>query len=119
MLPAAPLCPAKGQPPNPATLELGWLSEVIAARRGTDPSASWSARLLADPALAARKVGEEAVETMVAALGSEGSERLVEEAADLIYHLLALLAGQGVPAAAVATTLAARRRPPARGKEER
>jgi phosphoribosyl-ATP pyrophosphohydrolase/phosphoribosyl-AMP cyclohydrolase len=104
--------------PNPAALELGWLAEVIAARRGADPAKSWSARLLADPALAARKVGEEAVETMVAALGAEGAERLAEEAADLLYHLLALLAGQQVPPSAVAATLAARRRPPATREEK-
>jgi phosphoribosyl-ATP pyrophosphohydrolase/phosphoribosyl-AMP cyclohydrolase len=101
--------------PNPAALELGWLAEVIAARRDSDPAASWSARLLGDPALAARKVGEEAVETMVAALGGEGGDRLAEEAADLVYHLLALLAGQGVAPAAVAERLAARRRPAASG----
>lgn len=94
--------------PNPARLELGWLAAVLASRRGADPSASYTARLLAAgiPRIA-QKVGEEGVETAIAAVvasqekteGGEGGERrraLVGEAADLLYHLLVLLAASGV-----------------------
>ena len=43
------------------------LSAVIESRKGGDPAASYTARLLADPSLAAKKLGEEAVETVIAA----------------------------------------------------
>jgi phosphoribosyl-ATP pyrophosphohydrolase len=55
----------------------------------------------------ARKVGEEAVELAVAAL-DEGDERVVEEAADLVYHLYVLLAARGLDAAAVEDELTRR-----------
>ena len=83
------------------------LEATIAARRGGDPSHSYTARLLADPKLAAKKLGEEAVETVIAAL-SEDKDALTREAADLIYHLIALLAGREVSLGDVAQVLAAR-----------
>jgi phosphoribosyl-ATP pyrophosphohydrolase/phosphoribosyl-AMP cyclohydrolase len=100
--------------PNPARLELGWLAGVIAGRRGSPPEASYTARLLVQglPRVA-QKVGEEAVEAVVAALapaGPEGDRELVAEAADLLYHLAVLLEARGVPVAAVAAELAARHR---------
>ena len=55
----------------------------------------------------ARKVGEEAVEVTVAAL-DESDERLVEEAADLVYHLYVLLAARGLDIAQVEDALKAR-----------
>ena len=55
----------------------------------------------------ARKVGEEAVEVMVAAF-SENDERVVSEAADLVYHLYVLLAARGLDPAQVEDALAAR-----------
>ncbi len=58
----------------------------------------------------ARKVGEEAVELMVAAL-DEADERVVEEAADLVYHLYVLLAARGLDIARVEDELARRGRP--------
>ncbi len=83
------------------------LAAVIASRRGADPAASWSARLLADRPLAAKKLAEEAVETaLAAALGDR--EGLIAESADLIYHWLALLAGAGVELDEVAAALEAR-----------
>jgi phosphoribosyl-ATP pyrophosphohydrolase/phosphoribosyl-AMP cyclohydrolase len=102
--------------PNPATLELGWLWQVLEGRRGADPDSSYTARLLAEglPRVA-QKVGEEAVETVIAALTASGGtssevasggtsgaasggtdQSLVEEASDLLYHLLVLLLAKGV-----------------------
>lgn len=67
------------------------LGDVIAARRSTDPTTSYVARLHdgGNP-LAARKLGEEAVETMVAALTNDRAG-LTSEAADLLFHLMVLL----------------------------
>ncbi len=84
--------------PNPAALELGWLWQVLEGRRGADPVTSYTACLLAEglPRVA-QKVGEEAVETVIAALTGEADRQpLVEEASDLLYHLLVLLLAKGV-----------------------
>lgn len=78
--------------------ELGYLDELFAEiekRRAADPGESYTAQLLADMPRAARKVGEEAVETVVAALSGSDQE-LISEMADLTYHLLALLAARGL-----------------------
>lgn len=83
------------------------LTATLEARRGADPSVSWTAKLIADPSLAARKLGEEAVEAVVAAL-SQDEAALASEAADVIYHLLALLAAKGVSTDAVAAVLEGR-----------
>ncbi len=83
------------------------LSATIAARRDADPAASWSARLLNDPELAAKKLAEEAVELSLAAVAGR-REGVVAESADLIYHWMALLAGAGVTLDEVAKALAAR-----------
>jgi phosphoribosyl-ATP pyrophosphohydrolase len=72
------------------------LSDVIQSRRGGDPATSRTARLFhRGPAKIAQKVGEEAVETAIAAL-VEPRERLVSESADLLYHLLVLWAATEV-----------------------
>lgn len=72
------------------------LAAIVAARRGADPSDSYSAKLLAGgPARAAQKLGEEAVETVLAAV-SGNREALRAEAADLLYHLIVLLAAADV-----------------------
>lgn len=72
------------------------LAAVIADRQANPRAGSYTCELLASgPPLIARKVGEEAVETLVAAL-SEDDGRLTSEAADLIYHLLVLLAARGL-----------------------
>ena len=83
------------------------LDAVIASRVGGDSSASYTAKLLADPALAAKKLGEEAVETVIAAL-QDDKDALAGESADLIYHLLVLLRAKGVDVEAVAAKLEAR-----------
>jgi phosphoribosyl-ATP pyrophosphohydrolase len=75
---------------------LSLLESTILARRGADPSASYVAKLRAQgKAKMAQKLGEEAVETVIAALGGD-REALTGEAADLLFHLLVLLADGGV-----------------------
>jgi phosphoribosyl-ATP pyrophosphohydrolase/phosphoribosyl-AMP cyclohydrolase len=76
---------------------LNRLAATIADRARARPSGSYTARLLdqGTPKVA-QKVGEEAVETVVAALAEDGA-RLTSEAADLLYHLLVLLEAKGQP----------------------
>lgn len=86
---------------------IGRLAATIESRRGADPASSWSAKLLADPALAAKKLAEEAVETALAAVQGD-QDAVAAESADLIYHWLVLLAAQGVSLDDVAAKLEAR-----------
>jgi len=83
------------------------LAAVIESRRGADPAQSWSAKLLADPALAAKKLGEEAIETVLAAAKGD-KDALAAESADLVYHWLVVLAAAGVSLDDVAAKLEAR-----------
>ena len=86
-------------------LTLARLEAVIAARRGADPESSYVARLNAKGLRKiAQKLGEEAVETVIAAL-AEDRAALVGEAADLVFHLLILLGAKGVPLADVLAEL--------------
>lgn len=72
------------------------LAETIRARREAAPDSSYTRQLLdAGPGRCAKKLGEEAVETIIAGT-SEGDEALRQEAADLLYHLLVLLECRGV-----------------------
>lgn len=67
------------------------LENIISARAGADPKSSYTARLLGEGTRRiAQKVGEEGVETALAAVGGDSQETL-GEAADLLYHLLVLL----------------------------
>ena len=87
-----------------------WLWRTVAERAMERPEGSYVARLLDEGVAAcARKVGEEAVETVVAAT-TESDERLVEELADLWFHSYILLAARGLDPAAVEGELARRRR---------
>ena len=86
---------------------LARLAAVIESRKGVDPSASYTAKLLADPSLAAKKLGEEAVETVIAATQSD-KPAVAAESADLIYHWLVVLAAAGVSLDEVAAKLEAR-----------
>jgi phosphoribosyl-ATP pyrophosphohydrolase len=86
---------------------LARLAATIDERRGADPATSWSARLMADPQLAAKKLAEEAVETALAAAQSDKAA-IAAESADLVYHWLALLAATGVTLDEVAAVLEAR-----------
>jgi len=84
------------------------LAATIEARRGADPSSSYTAKLLSDGApRLAKKFGEEAVETVIAAISGD-KDAIAAESADLIYHWLALLAGSGVSLDDVAAKLEAR-----------
>jgi phosphoribosyl-ATP pyrophosphohydrolase len=83
------------------------LAAVIESRRGDDAATSWSARLIADPVLAAKKLAEEALEVALAA-GQADRASIAAESADLVYHWLALLAATGVSLDDVASALEAR-----------
>lgn len=83
------------------------LAATIEARKGADPKSSYTAQLLANPARAAKKLGEEAVETVIAA-GQRDPDAIAAESADLLYHWLVLLAASGVSTDAVADKLTAR-----------
>jgi phosphoribosyl-ATP pyrophosphohydrolase len=76
---------------------LSRLEKIIAERRNADPSASYVAKLNARglPKIT-QKLGEEAVETVIAALSGDRQE-LVGEAADLLFHLMVLLGAKDVP----------------------
>lgn len=75
---------------------LDTLFAVIASRQGADPATSYTAKLFAKGrGKIAQKVGEEGVETVIAAL-SQGKPELVGESADLLYHLMVLWAECGV-----------------------
>jgi phosphoribosyl-ATP pyrophosphohydrolase len=75
---------------------LSRLAATIAQRRTADPATSWVAKLHARGVpVIARKLGEEATETIVAAL-SGSREELTGEAADLLFHLLVLLDAKGI-----------------------
>ncbi len=77
------------------------LFEVVKDRRGGDPKTSYSARLFArGRGKICQKLGEEAVETIVAAL-EESPAEVASESADLLYHLLILWAETGVEPADV------------------
>ena len=81
---------------DPTAGVLRRLGETLDARRGADPGASYAASLFAGGADAIlRKVGEEAVEFLLAAKG-EDDERLVAEAADVWFHMLVLLSYRGL-----------------------
>jgi phosphoribosyl-ATP pyrophosphohydrolase len=86
---------------------LARLAATVEGRKGGDPAASYTAKLLADPALAAKKLGEEAVEAVIAAAQGDKAA-LAGESADLIYHWLVVLAAAGVSLDEVAERLEAR-----------
>ncbi|MBV1885657.1 MAG: phosphoribosyl-ATP diphosphatase, partial [Parvibaculaceae bacterium] len=76
--------------------QLDDLFDVIKSRKGQDPSSSYTARLLAKGTeKCAQKLGEEAVELVIAATTDNRSE-LVTESADLLYHWLVLLAERDI-----------------------
>lgn len=86
------------------------LAATIRSRAALRPAGSYTAQLLADGVgKASQKVGEEAVEVVVAA-NAEDNHRLASESADLLYHLLVLLQARGVPLDAVWRELESRAR---------
>lgn len=86
---------------------IGRLSATIESRKGGDKSTSYTAQLLADIDRAAKKMGEEAVEAVIAAAQGD-RDALTAESADLMYHWLVLIAAAGVSLDEVAEKLEAR-----------
>lgn len=77
-------------------MNLEKLAATIAARKGADPETSWTAKLLSKgPEKCAEKFGEEAVEAIIEAVKGDRA-RLTAEAADVLYHLLVMLAARDV-----------------------
>jgi phosphoribosyl-ATP pyrophosphohydrolase/phosphoribosyl-AMP cyclohydrolase len=104
--------PAEG-PAGPAMLEV--LERVLHSRKASPPPGSYVAGLYAKgEGQICRKIGEEAVEVVTAALGGEGDERVVSEVADLWFHSMVLLASRGIPLRRLFAELAGRhgQRPP-------
>ncbi len=84
------------------------LFQTVVSRRGTNPGASYTAKLFSrGTAKIAQKVGEEAVEAVIEAVRGN-REQLAAESADLLYHLLVLWADAGLTPADVYARLAAR-----------
>ncbi|WP_170478798.1 phosphoribosyl-ATP diphosphatase [Ruegeria arenilitoris] len=72
------------------------LAATIEARKGADPKSSWTAQLLAKgPEKCAEKFGEEAIEAIIEAIKGD-RDNLTSEAADVLYHLLVMLASRDV-----------------------
>ena len=77
------------------------LSDTLASRRHADPETSYTARLFSrGRQQIAKKLGEEAVETVIAAIGND-RENLVYESADVLYHLMVVLKIADIPLKAV------------------
>ncbi|NVO54548.1 phosphoribosyl-ATP diphosphatase [Rhodobacteraceae bacterium B1Z28] len=84
------------------------LAATIEARKDADPESSWTAKLLSKgPEKCAEKFGEEAVEAIIEAVKGD-QLKLTAEAADVLYHLLVMLAARDVPLDAVLEELARR-----------
>ncbi|MEY4872123.1 MAG: hypothetical protein RLZZ563_1453 [Pseudomonadota bacterium] len=81
------------------------LAATIQSRKGADPESSWTAKLLAKgPEKCAEKFGEEAVEAIIEAVKGDRA-KLTLEAADVLYHLLVMLAARDVALADVLAEL--------------
>ncbi|WP_127903399.1 phosphoribosyl-ATP diphosphatase [Solirhodobacter olei] len=88
--------------------QLDRLAATIAARKSAAPDSSWTAKLLSlGPEKCAEKFGEEAVEAIIEAVKGDRA-RLTAEAADVLYHLLVMLAARDVTLADVEAELARR-----------
>ena len=97
------------QGPGAAGNMLDRIERIVAERKVSPPAGSYVAGLLAKgEAAVCRKIGEEAVEVITAALGGEGDRRVVEEMADLWFHTLVLLGERSIPVRDVLEELARR-----------
>ena len=84
------------------------LERIVAERAEASPEESWTAKLIAaGPERAAKKLGEEAVEAVIAAVKGD-REELIAESADLLYHLLVVLRARNVALRDVLSQLEAR-----------
>ncbi|WP_339767706.1 phosphoribosyl-ATP diphosphatase [uncultured Pseudosulfitobacter sp.] len=89
-------------------MTLNDLYDTILARKSADPDSSWTAQLLAKgPEKCAEKFGEEAIEAIIEAVRDDKAA-LTSEAADVLYHLLVMLASRDVPLNDVLAELARR-----------
>ena len=86
------------------------LYAVIVDRKTNPKPGSYTVKLLENIDEALKKVGEESVEVILAGKG-QSDQRLIEEAADLLYHLFVLLAARDIPLEAVRKELRQRRKP--------
>lgn len=90
------------------TTPLDRLAATIPARKDADPDTSWTAKLLAKgPEKCAEKFGEEAIEAVIEAVRGDRT-RLTAEAADVLYHLLVMLAARDITLTDVQDELARR-----------
>ena len=108
--PIGPTC-HKGTPscfdghPLPPLAFLAELEQILAGRKSADPDSSYTARLYAKGTKRiAQKVGEEGVEVALAAMAKD-REELINESADLLYHLTVLLQNEGLNLSDVVTRL--------------
>ena len=84
------------------------LAQIIDARKSADPDSSWTAKLLSkSPEKCAEKFGEEAIEAIIEAVKGDKAA-LTSEAADVLYHLLVMLAASDVALNDVMAELARR-----------
>lgn len=84
------------------------LAATIQSRKSADPDSSWTAKLLAKgPEKCAEKFGEEAIEAIIEAVKGDRA-RLTSEAADVMFHLLVMLAARDITLADVEAELARR-----------
>jgi phosphoribosyl-ATP pyrophosphohydrolase len=89
-------------------MTLNDLFNTIEARKAADPASSWTAQLLAKgPEKCAEKFGEEAIEAIIEAVKGD-TAALTSEAADVLYHLMVMLASRDVHLNDVLTELARR-----------
>jgi len=105
------------QGPGAAAGMLDRIEQIVASRKTAAPAGSYVAALLGKgEAAVCRKIGEEAVEVVTAALGGEGDRRVIEEVADLWFHTMVLLGQRSIPLRDVLEELARRHAaPPASG----
>lgn len=84
------------------------LAATVESRKSADPDSSWTAKLLAKgPEKCAEKFGEEAIEAIIEAVKGDRA-KLTSEAADVLFHLLVMLAARDVSLADVEAELARR-----------
>lgn len=98
-----------GAAPDAPDAVLAGLDAVLGDRKRERPEGSYTVRLLDDENLRLKKLGEETAE-LVTALARGDRDQVVQEAADLVYHVLAALKGADVPLSEVMGALEARRR---------
>lgn len=91
-----------------SSFDLHDLEQRVAERAKASADASYTRKLLdRGPAHCAKKLGEEAIEMVLAAIG-ERRDRVISEAADLLYHLLVLLKARGIKLSEVEAVLQSR-----------